>query len=149
MKCAIPIAFMLSALIISCAENREAKRSIPNALEILERIPDRTVNASLLHYENKTSLWSLNDQLYSGFMVSFYPDSTLKEKTGILNGKKQDQAVRWYPDGELKQVANYHQGKLHGEKKNVVIRFKPYLNCSFKLSFRKGTRRTKAMVSLW
>lgn len=117
MKCAIPIAFMLSALIISCAENREAKRSIPNALEILERIPDRTVNASLLHYENKTSLWSLNDQLYSGFMVSFYPDSTLKEKTGILNGKKQDQAVRWYPDGELKQVANYHQGKLHGEKK--------------------------------
>jgi len=36
---------------------------------------------------------------------------------GILGGKKQNQATEWYPDGNYKQVANYHLGKLHGEKK--------------------------------
>lgn len=117
MKCVTPIVFMLSVLIIGCAENREVEKSTSNVPEAVEKIPDRTVNISLLHYTNKTSLWSLNDEHYSGFMVSYYQDSTLKEKIGILKGKKQNQAIRWYPDGKLKQVANYHQGKLHGEKK--------------------------------
>lgn len=108
---------MLSALVIGCAENREAKKNIPNSPEAVVEMPDQTVDISLLRYNNKTSLWSLNEELYSGYIVSFHQDSTLREKIGVLNGKKQDQALRWYPDGNLKQVANYHQGKLHGEKK--------------------------------
>ena len=108
---------MLSTLIMGCGETREAKKNIPSLPESLLQVPDRTVHLSSLYYDTKTSQWSLNEELYSGYMVSFHQDSTLKEKIGILNGKKQDQAMRWYPDGKLKQVANYHQGKLHGEKK--------------------------------
>lgn len=118
MKRIIPIVFLLSVLLTSCAEKRGAKiLPIPNATDTLVEIPNVTVDKSLLHYNNKTSQWVLNDQLYSGYIVSFHQDSTLKEKIGILNGKKQNLATRWYPDGQLKQVANYHKGKLHGEKK--------------------------------
>ncbi len=117
MRCGRAIVFILSVLIVGCAENGEAKKDLPNSPEISVKIPDRTVSISLLQYDNEVSLWSLNDELYSGYMVSFHQDSTLKEKIGILNGKKQNQATQWYPNGKLKQVANYHQGQLHGEKK--------------------------------
>lgn len=117
MSCVRAIVFMFSVLIVGCAENREAKEGLPTSPELSVKIPDRTVQISALKYDNKTSLWYLNEELYSGYMVSFHQDSTLKEKIGILNGKKQNQATQWYPNGTLKQVANYQQGKLHGEKK--------------------------------
>lgn len=59
----------------------------------------------------------MNDQLFSGYAVSFYEDSTLKSKEGILNGKKENKSIHWYPDGHFKQIENYNNGKLHGEKK--------------------------------
>ncbi|MEM8524172.1 MAG: membrane-binding protein [Bacteroidota bacterium] len=109
---------LLSILIVSCTESR-ATKELPalNSTEIAVEIPDKVVHKSLLTYDNKTSLWSLNDERYSGYLVSFHADSTLKEKTGILNGRKQNQSSKWYPDGRLQEVANYHQGKLHEEKK--------------------------------
>ena len=117
MKCIIQIVF-LSLLIISCVENRESEKlHLLNSAATSLSIPNSIINKSLLHYNKRTSLWSLNDERYSGYMVSYYQDSKLKEKIGILNGRKQNQAIQWYPDGQLKQVANYHKGKLHGEKK--------------------------------
>ena len=80
-------------------------------------IPIKSVKKSVLVYNNKTSIWTLNEIPYSGFAVSYYPDNTLKEKIGILNGKKEHKFTQWYPDGHLKNVSNYHNGKLHGEKK--------------------------------
>lgn len=84
---------------------------------LLVDLPDKTVHRSALFYDTKKSLWTLNHQLYSGYAVSFYQDSTLKEKFGILAGRKQNQVINWYPDGRHKRVANYHRGKLHGDKK--------------------------------
>ncbi len=119
MRCVRAMVFMFMVLMIACAENREVKKGLPDlrVSKLAVKIPDKTVGISSLQYDNKVSLWSLGDERYSGYMVSFYQDSTLKEKIGILNGKRQDQAIHWYPDGKLKQVAHYHQGKLHGEKK--------------------------------
>ena len=89
----------------------------------------------LLSYNHKTSLWTLNHIPYSGFAVSYYLNNTLKEKFGILEGKKQGEAILWYAAGHDKNVANYHQGKLHGEKKiwikdtvHVLIGHYNYLN---------------------
>lgn len=96
----------------------KTERSLtPYAIDTLLQIPNTMVDLSALHDENKTSVWGLNGQLSSGYAVSFHRDSILKEKIGILNGKKQDQAIQWYPDGPYKQVTNYHKGRLHGAKK--------------------------------
>lgn len=89
----------------------------PNLTKTLLEIPQVIVDHSALSYDNKTSLWSLGDQLYSGYAVDYYQDSTLREKIGILDGRRQHQTIQWYPDGNYKLKANYHKGKLHGEKK--------------------------------
>lgn len=112
------IVFSLTIFLASCTKKTETKISLtPDQVTTVMEIPDTTVLKSLLLYHNKTSRWTLNGQLYSGYAVSFYQDSILKEKIGMLNGKKQNQAIQWYPDGHYKQVANYHTGKLHGAKK--------------------------------
>lgn len=118
MKFIIPIIFLLGTLMMSCAEDRNEKKVQhlnPDVTAVT--LPDRVVNKSTLSYDNKTSLWSLNNEPFSGYMVSLYQDSTLKEKAGIWEGKKQNQFIQWYPDGKIKQVENYHKGKLHGAKK--------------------------------
>jgi len=51
------------------------------------------------------------------YTVRLDQNNSLIEKTGILNGKKQNKATWWYPDGHIKELANYDKGKLHGEKK--------------------------------
>ncbi len=118
MKQVILVVLSFSILLVSCVEKKRTKSSLtPYPIDTLLQIPNTMVNLSALHYENKTSVWSLNGQLYSGYAVSFHQDSILKEKIGILNGKKQDQAIQWYPDGHYKQVTNYHKGRLHGAKK--------------------------------
>lgn len=118
MHCAKPIIFLLSLFLISCAENKQSEINLQTLSTVSSvEIPNRIVRKSLLNYNNKKSIWLLNDKLYSGFIVSFYPDSSLKEKTGIYEGKRQNLALKWFPDGRVKQVANYHKGKLHGEKK--------------------------------
>lgn len=118
MKYNFLIVLSVSVMLTACAKKTGTEISFtPNPIDSLLEIPNTIVDHSILHYNNKTSLWTLNNQLYSGYAVSFYQDSILKEKIGILNGKKQKQAIGWYPDGHFKQVANYHKGKLHGEKK--------------------------------
>lgn len=112
------IVLSLSLFVMSCTKNSDSGiSSVTNPADTTLAIPDTTVDLAVLHYDNTSSLWTLNEQLFSGYAVSLYPDSTLKEKMGILNGRKQNQATRWYPNGQLKQIANYHKGKLHGEKK--------------------------------
>lgn len=108
----------MNVLLASCTEKQEAK-TLQTAIpaETLLEIPSTTIDKSVLHYDNKISLWTLNDQPYSGYAVSFYQDSTLKEKTGIFNGRKENRSIYWYPDGHFKQITNYHAGKLNGDKK--------------------------------
>ncbi|WP_298311314.1 toxin-antitoxin system YwqK family antitoxin [uncultured Aquimarina sp.] len=103
-------------LFICCSEQKE-KSLVNDHVDLLLKVPETIVVKSALHYDRKTSVWTLNDQLYSGFAVSYYPDNNLKEKFGILHGKKQNKFVQWHPDGHFKNVADYHKGKLHGEKK--------------------------------
>jgi len=118
MKYIIACALLLGALLANCNEKEEVETFRDNSFTgSLTEIPNVTVDKSVLQYNNKISLWLLNEQPYSGYAVSSHEDSTLKEKISILDGRKENQTKHWYPKGNLKQVANYHKGKLHGEKK--------------------------------
>lgn len=119
MKCVVQVLLLLSMLMTSCAEMTDTKTlEVPVPNDIFVEIPDTTVDMSLLHYDNKTSIWALESQLYSGYAVSYYPDRVLKEKISFLNGRKQNQATQWFADKHLKRISNYHRGKLHGVKKS-------------------------------
>lgn len=119
MKYFVPILFLVLISIASCVEKTDVDNVEASiSRDILVEIPDTTVDISLLQYENKTSLWTLNSQLYSGYAISHYHNNVLKEKTGFLNGRKQNQSTLWFPDEQIKRITNYHKGKLHGVKKS-------------------------------
>lgn len=122
MRC-INIILLLSVfLLFSCSEKRDKQTAAqPKFTEVSFVIPDTVVEKSLLNYDKQTSLWSLNDKIYSGYIVSFYEGNIPKEKMSVLDGKKQNESILRYADGHLKEVANYHQGKLHGEKKRWTV----------------------------
>lgn len=111
------VALILGVFLINSADKMTSKIiASTNSVDNLN-VPDIIVNKSDLNYDKKNSLWTLNKELYSGYAVSYYPDSTLKEKFGILKGRKQNEAIQWYADGHFKHLANYHIGKSHGDKK--------------------------------
>ncbi len=103
-------------LLASCSNSTEKSPSI-NAIKLSFEVPEKTVAKSTLQHNRQTSMWTLNEHPYSGFVESYYPDGSLMEKFGVLNGMKQNTFSQWYPDGHLKSVRNYHLGKLDGEKK--------------------------------
>ena len=109
------IFLYLNLLLIGCTPQKEKPSSSGDA-SILFELPETVVVNSDLQYNHKTSLFTLNHQAYSGYAVSYYPDGRLKEKFGVLHGKKQNQFLQWYADGHLKSVSTYHQGRLHGAK---------------------------------
>ena len=107
----------LSILTISCNQKNKEKKIDKNQDIVALTIPKLSIQKELVKYDNKTSTFLMNQEHYTGYIVSFYNDGTPKEKIGIVNGKKQNKSTYWFPDGKLKIVATYHNGKLHGEKK--------------------------------
>lgn len=116
MNTVFQIHLLANLMLIACSVDK-GKPTESDGADYLLEVPEITTLKSALEYDRKISLWILDDQPFSGFAVSYYPDSSLMEKIGILDGKKQNTAIKWYPDGHLQSVSNYHKGKLHGEKK--------------------------------
>ena len=109
---------LLLGISISCVDNSEEIIKRNNYLDDVGiEVPSKIIEKSFLNYDRKTSLWTLNNTPFSGYAVSFYSDSTLREKIGILNGKTEGQSLTFYGDGHLQQISNYRIGKLHGDKK--------------------------------
>jgi antitoxin component YwqK of YwqJK toxin-antitoxin module len=109
---------LLIFVLVSCGQAPEKdvinlEKETPNSFEV----PSNTIDKSKLVYHNKNSIWTLDGEKFSGYAVTYFPDSTLKQKIGILAGRKQNKTIDWYPNGQIKHIAHYNKGKLHGEKK--------------------------------
>ena len=103
-------------LLVACAERNENSMSKKQS-GFLVKVPDITFEKSALIYDHQRSRWTLCDRPFSGYAISYYPDSSVKEKFGVLNGRKQNKFIQWFPDGHVKSVTDYDQGRIHGEKK--------------------------------
>lgn len=99
-------------------------------------IPDNFIIKTELHFDKYKSLWLFNDKPYSGYSIVENEEGMVIEKTGILNGKKQNESIIFYPDGKYKYLSNYSNGKLHGEKK-AWIEEPSYILISH-LNYQKG-----------
>lgn len=113
------IIVVVSLLALGCSKQSNVSTDLQELDDLPSiNIPSKTVDLSLLNYDNQTSIWTLDGERFSGYGVRYYEDGSLQEKFGVYNGKKQNEAEHWYPDGHLKHWAQYHQGKLHGVKKS-------------------------------
>ena len=110
------IYFASVSLLIGCNQyDKQNKMSSP-ILDKIE-IPENVKNIASLKFQNSTSEWFFEGNLYSGFIVDYYDDKSLKLKMSIYKGKRHNRTEKWYPNGKLKEVSNYHNGQLNGEKK--------------------------------
>lgn len=108
---------LLIFFLLACSNPKE--NTIPNSqIDLSIKIPETNiVLKSALQFDQKSATWSLDSLPYSGFVVTYHPNKTLKEKFGVLKGKKHDKFIQWYTDGHYKNSTDYHMGKVHGEKK--------------------------------
>ena len=120
MKNNLILLLLLAFTIICCKpSNNDIHESVNDKIEIKSiEIPEILLEKSQLDYNPKKSLWTSNGNPFSGYATSYHQDSTLRQKFGILDGKKQNESVEWYSDGHMKIYANYYKGKLEGEKKS-------------------------------
>ena len=114
--------FLLPFLFLSCTGKENKKVPQQDFTKVLPsipsvEIPNKSVDLSELTFDNKTSIWTLGKEHYSGYALSEYENGNLKEKFGFKDGRKQNECIHYFPDGHYKRYANYHKGKLHGEKK--------------------------------
>lgn len=58
--------------------------------------------------------WYFQQQPFSGHAVLFHLDSSLIEKVGYLDGKREGPAYKWYADGQLRKASFYKRNKLDG-----------------------------------
>ncbi len=113
------ISTFLILVLIACAKQEESESVMPSREAVSALVvPNLLVDISKLEYNKNISIWNFNGQAFSGYAVSYFQDSSLMQKFGIVDGRKQNEAKEWYADGHIKHAANYHKGKLHGEKKS-------------------------------
>lgn len=116
MKIRLLYLFLSSFLVCCNQSGSEPEEHLDQKIVSLV-VPSNEINKSELIFNTKNSLWTFNSEPFSGYAESYSEDSILIQRFGILNGRKQNESLDWYPDGHLKYAADYHKGKLHGEKK--------------------------------
>ncbi len=83
----------------------------------------------------------LDTTSYSGYLLTYYPDSSLKSKKGFYQGRLEGDFVSYYRNGQVFSKRPYHKGEKHGEHlgyhKNGQLQFQYY----FVDGFSQGTHR--------
>ncbi len=113
----IVFIFIISCT-ISCSDHiaKDTSADLTEVKVEIVDIPNRKIEKSAAIYDKQSSQWTYENQLFSGYLVSYYPDSTVKESMSVYNGKLESETKQWNPNGRIKLRANYHNGRLHGTK---------------------------------
>lgn len=114
----VNLIYLFLSFFLACCSTPEGDPAEKIGKEVAPlKVPLEEVDKSELAYNPKKSLWTLDSVPFSGYSVTYNQDSILIQKFGILDGRKQNEALDWYADGRIRYLSNYHQGRLHGEKK--------------------------------
>ncbi len=62
-----------------------------------------------------------DDTIFSGYLVSFYPDGVLRSRTRVVEGRLDGLSEGWYPDGTQEIHEEFRAGVSHG----VRVRWHP------------------------
>ena len=113
------VFILIVCLIVSgCSDHKKAKLNSASKAAVIKplKIKDIIVGVNDLVYHRETSVWKINNKLFSGYAVTKFENGLLQRKFGVLNGKKQNEDVTWFKNGKIRSKANYYNGKLHGKK---------------------------------
>lgn len=106
------LLFLLAMSMVACDSISDESQAanfhdlIP-ALEILESDP-RMLRA------NDGTIY-LDTTRFSGYLLTYYPDSLIKSKKGFYQGKLEGDFISYYRNGQVFSQRPYHNGEKHGE----------------------------------
>ncbi|MDT0539406.1 hypothetical protein [Croceitalea sp. P059] len=106
------LIFILSVLLFSSCE--ETKQTSNDTNHLIAVIPNIEVLKDSIQLNGNEGNWYYKNELFNGYSVRYYPNSTLQQKVGFLNGKKVGVAKIWHPNGVLKVQSHYNKNTLVG-----------------------------------
>lgn len=84
----------------------------------------------------------LDSMMFSGYMVTFYPDRSLKSKKSYYQGRLEGNFISYYPNGQIYSHRPYHLGEKHGEHlgyyEDGQLKFQSYFVNGFSQGTHKG-----------
>lgn len=91
-------------------------------------IPDITYIKGSEGFNKSKGYLSYQGKLFSGFVVEYHANDSLKSKSGYWEGKMEGDAKGWYPSGKVWFERFYKRGEKHGEHQgwwnNGQLKFK-------------------------
>ncbi|MEP3386680.1 MAG: hypothetical protein ABJO02_00745 [Reichenbachiella sp.] len=133
------LLFLLAMSVVACdstldeSQATNLKKQIPK-VELLE-------SDSRLSRANDGTIY-LDTTAYSGYLISFYSDSTIKSKKTYYQGKLEGDFVSYYSNGQVSSLRPYHFGEKHGEHLGYYKNGKLQFQYFFEHGFGQGTHKT-------
>jgi len=134
-------------------------------MQIAENVPEVLVDAREIKLRRNEGLVYSGAIPFSGYAVTHYPDSSLSEKAGYLNGKRHGtmerwslngktmfkseyktgrrhgQTMSWWPNGNIRSVSNFHNDLLHGEALQWYESGKIFKRLNYNMGTEEGLQK--------
>ena len=82
-----------------------------HALQADSIIPEITVETNNAELHELNGVYYFHGNLFSGYLVAYYSNGSLKEKSGYANGKLSGKSLTWFPNGNLETERYYKNGE--------------------------------------
>lgn len=109
------------------------KKQIPK-VELLESDPRLS--------RSNTGLIYLDTIKFSGYLLSFYADSSIKAKKSFYQGRLEGDFMSYYQNGQIFSKRPYHLGEKHGEHLGYYDDGQLQFQYYFEHGFGQGTHKT-------
>lgn len=129
-------------LIISSIACCTSESDIQQAIDFSDQIPkvDMLENDPRLSMGNDGRLL-LDSTLFSGYLVSFHANNSIKSKKGYLKGRLEGEFMAYHPNGQVYHKRPYHLGEKHGEHLGYYEDGKIKFQYFFREGFNQGTHK--------
>ena len=109
---------ILSILLISCNDHSLQEMDIAIHADKPITISDIEVLKKELVLNPIEGAWYYKNELFSGYSLRIYPNDTLAEKIGYIQGKREGIAQKWSENGTLRIESYYKNNRLDSTYKS-------------------------------
>ena len=95
---------------IACDSSENGESQVKYAIPELT-LTEGDARLSLTH----DGILYLDSTKFSGYLLSYYQDSTVKTNKSYYNGKLEGDFISYHPGGQVYAIRPYHLGEKHGE----------------------------------
>ncbi|MEP2026677.1 MAG: toxin-antitoxin system YwqK family antitoxin [Reichenbachiella sp.] len=136
MKTSLLLILMIS--IMACDPSTDGSQ----AILLRDEIPNIEVLEDDARFSMSTDGTIYLDSIkFSGYVVSYYPERSVKSKKGYYQGRLEGDFISYYPNGQIYSQRPYHLGEKHGEHLGYYEDGQLKFQYQFVNGFSQGTHK--------